>query len=74
MDESGQKDQQVESLIDKCQEATQAQKDVMIQLFEENDAYRKNDHDDFRGRRTGNTRYNASENNFSQGLTRKERS
>ena len=41
MDESGQKDQQVESLIDKCQEATQAQKDVMIQLFEENDAYRK---------------------------------
>ena len=41
MDKSGQKDQQVESLIDKCQEATQAQKDVMIQLFEENDAYRK---------------------------------
>ena len=41
MDESGQKDQQVESLIDKCQEATQAQKDEMIQLFEEIDAYRK---------------------------------
>ena len=41
MDKSGQKDQQVESLIDKCQEATQAQQDVMIQLFEENDAYRK---------------------------------
>ena len=41
MDKSGQKDQQVESLIDKCQEATQAQKDVMIQLFEENDAYRR---------------------------------
>ena len=41
MDESGQKDQQVESLIDKCQEATQAQKDEMIQLFEENDAYRR---------------------------------
>ena len=34
IDESGQKDQQVESLIDKCQEATQAQKDEMIQLFE----------------------------------------
>ena len=29
------------SLIDKCQEATQAQKDVMIQLVEENDAYWK---------------------------------
>ena len=41
MDESGQKDQQVESLIDKCQEATQAQKDEMIQLFEENNAYRR---------------------------------
>ena len=41
MDKSGQKDQQVESLIDKCQEATQDQKDVMIQLFEENDAYRR---------------------------------
>ena len=41
MDKSGQKDQQVESLIDKCQEATQAQKAVMIQLFEENDAYRR---------------------------------
>ena len=41
MDESGQKDQQVESLIDKCQEVTQAQKDEMIQLFEENDAYRR---------------------------------
>ena len=41
MDESGQKDQQVESLIDKCQEATQAQKDVLIQLFEENDADRR---------------------------------
>ena len=41
MDERGQKDQQVESLIDKCQEATQAQKDEMIQLFEENDAYRR---------------------------------
>ena len=53
MDESGQKDQQVESLIDKCQEATQAQKDVMIQPFEENDAYRENDHDDFKGRRRG---------------------
>ena len=41
MDESGQKDQQVESLIDKCQEVTQAQKDKMIRLFEENDAYRR---------------------------------
>ena len=41
MDESGQKDQQVESLIEKCQEATQAQKDEMIQLFEENNAYWK---------------------------------
>ena len=41
IDESGQKDQQVESLIDKCQEATQAQKNEMIQLFEENDAYRR---------------------------------
>ena len=41
MDESGQKDQQVESLIDKCQEATQAQKDEMLQLFEENNAYRR---------------------------------
>ena len=41
MDESGQKDQQVESLIDKCREVTQAQKDEMIQLFEENDAYRR---------------------------------
>ena len=53
MDESGQKDQQVESLIDKCQGATQAQKDAMIQPFEENDAYRENDHDDFKGRRRG---------------------
>ena len=73
MDESGQKDQQVESLIDKCQEATQAQKDEMIQLFEENDAYRKMI-TMIQKQKTRNTRYNASENNFSQGLTRKERS
>ena len=66
MDESGQKDQQIRLLVDKCQEMTQAQKDVVIQLLEANETYQKN---------TRNTRYNASENNFrkSQGLTRKER-
>ena len=40
-DESGQKDQQVESLNDKCQEMTQAQKDVLIQTIEGNEGYRR---------------------------------
>ena len=34
IDESGQKDQQVGLLIDKCQEVTQAQKEVVIQPLE----------------------------------------
>ena len=41
MDESGQKDQQVVLLIDKCQEVTQAQKDVVIQPLEANETYRR---------------------------------
>ena len=41
VDESGQKDQQIESLNDKCQEMTQAQKDVLIQTMEGNEGYRR---------------------------------
>ena len=40
-DESGKKDQQVGSMSDKCQEMTQAQKDVLIQTIEENEGYRR---------------------------------
>ena len=35
MDASGQKDQQVGLFVDKCQEMTQAQKDVVIQQLQE---------------------------------------
>ena len=41
MDESGQKDQQVRSLSDMCQEMTQAKKDVLIQTLEGNEGCRK---------------------------------
>ena len=41
VDESGKKDQQVGSMSDKCQEMTQAQKDVLIQTIEGNEGYRR---------------------------------
>ena len=41
MDESGKKDQQVRPLSDKCQEMTQAQKNVLIQTIEGNEGYRR---------------------------------
>ena len=41
MDESGQKNQQVGSMSDKCQEMTKDQKDALIQTIESNEGYRK---------------------------------
>ena len=41
VDERGQKDQQVRSLSDKCQEKTKAQKDVLIQTIDGNEGYRR---------------------------------
>ena len=41
VDESGKKDQQVGSMSDRCQEMTQAQKDVLIQTIERNEGYRR---------------------------------
>ena len=41
MDESGQKDQQVGLLVDKCQEMTQTQKDVVIQPLEAIETYQR---------------------------------
>ena len=41
VDDSEKKDQQVESLNDKCQEMAQAQKDVLIQMIEGNEGYRR---------------------------------
>ena len=41
VDERGQKDQQVRSLSDKCQEKTNAQKDVLIQTINGNEGYRR---------------------------------
>ena len=41
VDESGQKDQQVGSMSDKCQKKTQAQKNVLIQTIEGNEGYRR---------------------------------
>ena len=41
MDESGQKNQQVGSMSDKCKEMTKDQKDALIQTIESNEGYRK---------------------------------
>ena len=41
MDASGQKDQQVGLSVDKCQEMTQTQKDVVIQPLEANETYQR---------------------------------
>ena len=41
MDESGHKDQQIGLLVDKCQEMTQAQKDVVIQQLEANETHQR---------------------------------
>ena len=41
VDESGKQGDQVGSMSDKCQEMTQAEKDVVIQMIEGNEGYRK---------------------------------
>ena len=41
MDASGERDQQVGPLVDKCQEMTQAQKDVVIQPLETYETYQR---------------------------------
>ena len=41
VDDNGQKNQQVRSLSDKCQETTLAQKDVLIQTLEGDEGYRR---------------------------------